>query len=208
MPIFFCEISRCAEYPTKKDGSFFGYKHYEKHIHSDCQDRCVYCDVSVAEIGGEGMVLDHFRPQKIFPDLRSSPFNLVISCPRCNRLKWHNWPVSPDINQSHDGVVGFIDPFLESRLDYIRVGEDGTIEPLKGPAPYLVELMDLNRTNRVLVRKRRLLSKKMSELIDLARSTINEVSARLRAGTCTDDHAARLELASRALTLALSYKGI
>jgi hypothetical protein len=171
--LFFPQIVRTENYKIKTCGGFYGYASYNEVIHSDCQNRCVYCDVKLEENGHEGFALDHFRPQEHFPDLKNNPNNLVISCGKCNRNKSSHWPVGTSTEATHDGTVGFIDPFQCNRLQYFQVEPAGTLSPLQGPSTYLIRLLGLNRASRVLVRKHRILNAKINSLISMAEESID-----------------------------------
>ena len=149
---FFPLLKRRGSYSSKPDGGgFFAYRHFRKHfqheIAEDCVCRCVYCDSHENEMGGrEQMEIDHFRPytRKGFEHLENNPCNFHHSCGRCNRLKSAKWP-STNPNQSHDGVVGFVDPFAEDRREYFSVESDGELKPLRPPSQYLIRVLALNR---------------------------------------------------------------
>ncbi len=164
--LFFPIIKRRANYSMKSDGKpYKNYTHYHDEIAQDCAYRCVYCDTIENEIGFEGMVLDHFRPQKHFLELANDPANLVLSCPKCNRLKSDHWPASTGCHDTHDGLCGFIDPFIESRLDYFSINDDGTLVSIKPPAGYIVSILLLNRHSRIQVRYLRILKHKLDSIL-------------------------------------------
>lgn len=151
--LFYPTLNRRSNYLTRANGEFYAdYKQYRTEIAEDCAYRCVYCDITNAENGYDNMVLDHFRPQKHFPDLHNDPNNLVLSCPKCNRLKSHHWPADVLTNNTHNGSVGFIDPFNDVLLKYFSVEYNGELKALQPPANYVVELLLLNRQSRKLVR--------------------------------------------------------
>src|SRR5690349_16436709 len=133
---FFPSIQRRTNYSVKKEGKFYSYEYYRQNfqheIAEDCAERCVYCDCHEHEMGGrELMELDHLRPWSLpeFAHLKNDPTNFHHSCGRCNRLKGAKWP-SSDATHTHDGTVGFIDPFSEDRCEYFAVMKDGTIKCL------------------------------------------------------------------------------
>lgn len=171
--LFFPKVIRANGYKVKSCGGFYSYATYRDAINLDCQNRCVYCDVKLEENGREGFALDHFRPQEHFPDLKNNPGNLVICCGKCNRSKSSHWPVGIDSEATHDGHVGFIDPFQCDRHDYFLVEPAGTLSPLQGPSVYLIELLGLNRASRVLIRKHRMLDFKLDALILKAEESIS-----------------------------------
>jgi hypothetical protein len=157
--MFYPTLKRSGFYPTKNDGSYYSYRYYREHIAKDCRHRCVYCDAKEDEVGGaESMQLDHFRPESFpeFENLINDPLNLHYACSRCNLWKLNNWPAR-GTPHTHDGTCGFVDPFVENRLDYFVVRSDGRIEPLRHPGKYVIGLLHLEREFMRKLREKRLL---------------------------------------------------
>jgi len=150
--MYFPKISRRVNYKRARHGGYYsGYHEYFEEIAEDCQRRCVYCDVILEEIGGEGMHLDHFRPQKSFPELNNSPLNLVLACAKCNQLKSDWFPEQNEIDTGQ--ACGFVDHFEVDRLEYFNVDELGRVVGLRPPANYMIELLCLNRDSRRAIRR-------------------------------------------------------
>lgn len=142
---------------------------YEK-IEEDCLARCVYCDVTKSENGGDLFSIDHFRPKNVFETkfriIAIHPFNLYASCQKCNVLKSDDWYSCRNTitGTTYFGKFGFIDRFRHDVNKFMRV-DKGVIIPLKDPAEFMIKKMRLNRPNRVYLRSRReLLIKK--EIVD------------------------------------------
>jgi hypothetical protein len=176
-PPFFGVLVRRAKYACLANGGNYAYAYFRAHhqheIAEDCLLRCVYCDCHENEAGGrESMELDHFRPwsRPGFEHLKDEPRNLHHACGRCNRLKSNKWP-STDAVASHDGTVGFIDPFHEPRHIYFEVAPDGELIALRLPATYLIRLLALNRPLLKLLRRRRIYEAELNryEAANLAR---------------------------------------
>lgn len=154
-------IKRRDQYAKTAAGQFYsGYTKYFNEISEDCLHRCIYCDISVKENGGEGMQLDHFRPQHKFPELADSPFNLVLSCAKCNRLKSKHWP------DEVEGEGFFLDHFTIERSKHFLVDNEGIIRSSCPPSTYMTELLALNRQSRSLIRKSRRLKNEASCLLE------------------------------------------
>lgn len=164
--MFFPQLTRRAveQYYNSNQRFYADYKRNKSKIEEDCKNRCVYCDILTAEMGGEGMQLDHFRPQAHFPDLKNDPLNLVLSCPKCNVLKSDDWPAGRDVNSTFLRGLGYIDYFSHTVSDYLSVGNDGRIVSLKAPSDYMIKKMQLNRLSRVYVRRSRVISKSKDRL--------------------------------------------
>lgn len=193
MIMFYPHLTRQDKYDLKDENdenSFYGYSHYREIIEKDCLSRCVYCDVLLTEHAYEGMHLDHFRPQKHFSSLSSNPRNLVLTCPKCNRLKSCHWPGEKIITKpSHNGINGFIDPFVEDISAYVEVSNNGELIPIKGPAPYFISLLKLNRDSRIQVRRRRILLTQKEKIVEAMLSLSDELIESLMAGNITKEDA-------------------
>ncbi len=160
--LFFPLLKRRGKYFGKGKGRKPQYGDFQAEIEEDCQKRCVYCDIQLSEHGYEGMQLDHFRPQIRFPDLKDDPTNLLLACPKCNRLKWHHWPGDHASKEhSHSGSIGFVDPFEVDRLDYFEVKATGELTPRMPPAAYMLDLLKLNRKARTQIRRLRQFRREM-----------------------------------------------
>ena len=167
--MFYPQLSRRAKYssPYGSGGFFADYKQYANEIAEDCQHRCVYCDAKEREnLGGDTFQLDHFRPQKHFPSLKSDPENLVLACPACNRFKSDHWPVGKSSTHTFEGSIGFLEPFKDDRRDYFEIGSDGEICAKKDPAAYVVKILHLNRPARKNLRRHRILMDEICAAFD------------------------------------------
>ncbi|MGZ8250896.1 MAG: HNH endonuclease signature motif containing protein [Methylophilaceae bacterium] len=195
---FFPALNR-SKYTTKQDGSWYVYSYYKAEITNDCLERCVYCDAHIQEIGHEGFQLDHFRPQDLFPLLANIPGNLVIGCQKCNRWKSSHWPVDINSGDSYLGNIGFLDAFSHNRLDFFHVEDDGILTPLQGPSEYMIKLLNLNRPSRVIVRRNRILSCKLDQLIELSRHIVEQALVLVEEGKPHGLIREKLQLAKTAM---------
>lgn len=163
----------------KSEGKFYATYNCKTNyvnIVKDCQSRCVYCDAHIDECGGEPFSLDHFRPMDIFSNkfggiLKIHPFNLHLSCQKCNVLKTNDWK---GCENTIDGVtyksrLGYIDRFKIDITNHIKVDDDGVVKCINsdGPGDYMIRKMLLNRTNRVYLRKRRMVKYKANVILNL-----------------------------------------
>lgn len=163
----------------KVTGEFYATYNCQKNydnISKDCQYRCVYCDASIDECGGEHFSLDHFRPKDIFSNkfngiLNIHPFNLYLSCQKCNVLKTNDWKGCKDTidGATYISGIGYIDRFKDDISKYLEVDKNGFVISVNcdGPADYMIRKLLLNRTNRVYIRKRRIVKDKASRIFDL-----------------------------------------
>ena len=177
--LFYPVLERRKDYKTTNGKYYSDYHEYYDEIETDCQKRCVYCDIQLEEMGGEGMQLDHFRPKSIpeFEYLKNDPTNLVLSCPKCNRLKSDHWPADITSDDTHSNGCGFIDPFNEKLNDYFEIKQSGSIKSKQAPAEYMIKLLKLNRIARIQVRRKRLLKNERQSVIDNVEHKINQIKA-------------------------------
>lgn len=165
-----------------RNGDFYAATNYQNNyakVAEDCKHRCVYCDATEKECGGEKFSLDHFRPKDVFIGkfngiLVRHPYNLHLSCQKCNVLKSKDWQgCETSINgYTHAFGNGYIDRFREDIFKYIYVQDNGRVTITKSvvgythnPASYMIERLHLNRPNRVYLRQKRIV-KKLSKKVD------------------------------------------
>lgn len=179
--LFYATLRRRDAYSAKANGEFYAYSHYRTEIAEDCQHRCVYCDSKAEEVGGaEAMQLDHFRPESFpeFEHLINDPRNIHYACGRCNLWKSDWWPARGS-DGTHNGSEGFVDPFAEDRRAFFEVVPDGSIQPLRAPAGYMIRLL---RLDRVFLRKVR----ELRILRNLWRQRVSEIRRKAEAGEIPD----------------------
>ncbi|MBG9997282.1 hypothetical protein I6F50_19820 [Pseudoalteromonas sp. NZS127_1] len=194
--LFFPKLSRHPKYMYhSNNGDFYAASNYQSNydiIAENCKHRCVYCDATEKECGGERFSLDHFRPKDIFVNkfngiLLRHPYNLHLSCQKCNVLKskdWQGCQITID-GYSYALGKGYVDRFQKDILKYMYVQENGRIAITESnigyaqnPAKYMIERLHLNRPNRVYLRQQRVI-KQLSRKIDslLAKLTAETIQA-------------------------------
>jgi hypothetical protein len=104
------------------------YGKYKEDLIKDFHGYCGYCSTPDFVWGGKaGFQIDHFAPQKQFPEHEESYQNLIYSCPICNRGKSNFWP-SKLYNVNVVDNEGFIHPCSEQyglhlfRHEYGNIG--------------------------------------------------------------------------------------
>lgn len=212
-PQFFRKLVRRTAYSRPSDTEFYAYTYFRKRYHheiaEDCVERCVYCDAHEDEVGGrEAMQIDHFRPHGLaeFEHLKDVPTNFHHSCARCNNWKRARW-LSSDPSATHDGTVGFIDPFNDDRRLYFEVLPDGELRALHPVGRYLIRLLALNRPFLRLLRLRRILRAKLEEFTR-TRLPIWEAAARGEGSVSREELAAEtVELNRLWLLSSPTYRG-
>tara|TARA_B100001059_G_C17804947_1_gene568541 strand:+ start:614 stop:1297 length:684 start_codon:yes stop_codon:yes gene_type:complete len=185
-------------------GNFYAASNYQSNyekVAADCLHRCVYCDATEKECGGERFSLDHFRPKDVFINkfngiLVQHPYNLHLSCQKCNVLKSKDWHGCENtINgYSYSSGKGYVDRFREDLHKFVEVSADGRIyvkaidQPHpKNPAQYMIERMHLNRPNRVFIRQKRVITKVVNDIEDLLAQMTEETTLHWRTGTKSGD---------------------
>ena len=98
--------------------------------------------------GPDAMKLDHFRPQKHFPGLKSDYSNIYYSCEPCNRFKWHCWP---DAKLRAAGY-GFVDLCQDDARTHYRLNAQNELVPLTNAADYTLKKCRLNRPHLCTIR--------------------------------------------------------
>ncbi len=167
--MYFPDLTRRDEvdYHNNREVFYADYKKNHKKVAEDCKHRCVYCDITSEEYGGDDMQLDHFRPQEHFDNLKAHPHNLYLSCPKCNVLKTSDWPCqkNKDDAPSFVGGIGYLDRFERKAKEFLEVDVNGNIIHRAGPVNYMIKKMLLNRPSRVNVRRKRAIEDKKTKII-------------------------------------------
>ncbi|HEY4437171.1 MAG TPA: HNH endonuclease [Lelliottia sp.] len=199
--LFFPRLVRREEnqYHSNRGNFYANYQDNYPKIADDCFHRCVYCDASEKECGGDPFSLDHFRPQQVFVNkfngsLTNHPNNLYLSCQKCNVLKSNDWKGCLD---TVDGATfidkkGYIDRFKHDFYDYMNIMDTGEIESTddNGPGNYMINKMLLNRVNRVYIRKKRIFAKQCKDVNDMITRKMDEVMEKYNSGQFNNDQLA------------------
>lgn len=72
-------------------------------LHKMQHGKCCYCEAIIPP-RGDGQAVEHFRPRKLYPQLKNVWSNLLLACSQCNGNK-HDQFV-----ESKDGRAGLLDP--------------------------------------------------------------------------------------------------
>lgn len=175
-----------------RNGVFYAdYKLNYDLVSTDCLKRCVYCDATERECGGDKFSLDHFRPIKVFADkfdgiLKVHPYNLYLSCQKCNVLKSSDWHgCRAKINgHTYVGKQGYIDRFSVDIAQFISVNDNGEVIALRidSPANYMIKKLHLNRLNRIFLRKKRIVDYRTRCFFEELNSCIDELIIKSKSG--------------------------
>ena len=137
MPTF----QRREQPPALKD-----YHEYKPYLRRDFLNRCAYCllhEGDEAAGGFHSFTIDHFKPRKRFPLLKTTYANLYYACRWCNRAKWDIWPTDTELER---GFL-FVDPCQEDLyLKHSLVDKtNGRLKPVSKPGEYTIGHVRLNR---------------------------------------------------------------
>lgn len=186
--MFFKKITRRAEneYYSNRGDFYADYRQNYTKIAEDCDNKCVYCDITIDESGGDEMHLDHFRPQEHFEEISTHPYNLYLSCPKCNILKTSDWPATRTITgPTYIGRIGYIDRFQHDCTLFLHVDKTGHIIPISGPIEYMIKKMHLNRPSRVNIRRKRIIEYRKTMILSGILRLTDKLQAADAAGKLT-----------------------
>lgn len=147
------------------------YSDWKPYIANEAENRCVYCAIHDAFLGGlRNFHVEHYRPKSIerFSSLENSIENLYYSCPICNTFKSNDWPNDP--NDDHS-IQCYPDPSKYDYCDLFEVNiETGLISGKYVATKYIVEKLFLNRGQLILDRKTEILYEKLRKNLVVLRS--------------------------------------
>lgn len=148
------------------------YQDYRDALRKDFNESCGYCDDGDAFRDRISFHVDHFAPQKQFPERATVYTNLVYSCRYCNIRKSNNW-IGTDPDVPHDGTNGFVDPCSADFDKHLERDSIGRIRAVTSVGQYMVRKLSLS-----LIRHELLWQARQARA---ARSIIEKLVAELRA---------------------------
>ena len=140
------------------------YPQYRDYLRSASQYACAYCTITESENPGATFNIEHFRPEALFPSLKSTCLNLRYSCPRCNSYKSKHWiPVESGCIRNcqscaqkacKNNIERFIDVLTEDPATMLYLGDDNKLHAFSGskPADYTIKYLRLNREQLIKLR--------------------------------------------------------
>ena len=144
------------------------YADYRPFLRRDFRQMCAYCERTEFRLGGEDFFeIDHFKPQRQFPELQTQYSNLYYVCGKCNRHKAGTWPSSSLTEQG----FRFADPCREDMyLEHLSVEtSSGELRPLTNCGKYSCLQIRLNRPDlREWRRVRQIVSEKVQQWESIA----------------------------------------
>ena len=149
------------------------YQLYREDLRRDFLQACGYCGDSDVRVDRIAFHIDHFAPQKKFPDLESSYLNLVYACRFCNVSKSDKW-VGQDAAVPNDGAQGFVDPCSDDYEAHVGRHPSGQIVGRTPLGSYIVDKLNLGLLRHQLLwqaRRVRALRDEVDELLDAAEAS-------------------------------------
>lgn len=123
------------------------YLKYYDNLKEDFYNMCGYCGKNCDHYLTKYQI-DHFVPKDIDDSRINDYTNLVLSCRKCNRAKWNDWPTK-DKDKSNNGKKGYVDPACEQFDNHLARDEEGYIKPISDVGKYMYEVLkfDVRATN-------------------------------------------------------------
>jgi hypothetical protein len=120
------------------------YQDYKPYLRKDFRSRCAYCLIHEAHYGGlRNYHVDHFRPQKRFPNLVLTYTNLYYACSLCNIFKGETWPSPKQLKAGFK----FGDPCKEDLYEkHFQIDKrDGSLRALTNIGQFTKDHLRLDR---------------------------------------------------------------
>jgi len=137
---------------TQRPDSVSKYRDFKPYLREEAEMKCVYCATSEGYLGGsDSYHVEHFRPKSLaqFESLLKEYSNLFYTCAICNRFKSNDWPSDPnDLT-----IACYIDPNLHNYNEFFTINDDFSISGTNVASRYMVERVNLNRTQLINVRR-------------------------------------------------------
>lgn len=147
-----------------------------KRIKDDLESKngkvCLYCGQPYSATGSAR--IDHFLPRAVYPKLTYEPFNLVLSCERCNRKKWDDDYIEGCCSEEYlQNKFLIVHPLIDDPKDNFDSESGPLIKPLTQKGLKSCRLFGINSEQLLQIRARALMideergvSSKHEKLID------------------------------------------
>lgn len=132
------------------------------YLKEDFFDICGYCGKPMELLKARAQV-DHFIPKNFAPDKENDYSNLVYSCQKCNRGKWHYWPTEC-MEYSYNDKEGFVDPATEEFDSHLERLNNGEIIGVTEVGKYMVKKMRLDIRPISIIWKVDILNRKLKKI--------------------------------------------
>ncbi len=123
------------------------YSQYKDNLRRDFWFSCAYCSITEIESHGQGFEIDHYMPQKHFPEEMNEYSNLFWACEKCNNLKSDHFPGKDGLPEE----FSFVRIDEEDPQDHLEL-KGNQIEGTTTKGKFNVQVLDLNR--KALIRLR------------------------------------------------------
>ncbi|MFP4308263.1 MAG: HNH endonuclease [Desulfococcaceae bacterium] len=146
------------------------YRDYREDLRIDFFFSCAYCSIMEREANAIRFEIDHYWPQKHFPNLIAQYDNLMWSCEHCNGRKRGFFPNGKDMESGHSIIK--IDeeyPDFHLELNGVRL----ISKTHKGQ--FNIEMLDLNRQSLRRLREIRKRSLESMEFIKFGIQRLNSI---------------------------------
>lgn len=148
-------------------GKFFKYsdKLCRNYLKEDFFDTCGYCGKKMELLKAKAQI-DHFIPKSYAPSKENDYTNLVYSCQKCNRGKWHHWPTQC-MEYSYNDKEGFVDPATKEFDLHLERLENGEIVGITPVGKYMVKKMRLDIRPIGIIWKVSVLNDKLEKITEI-----------------------------------------
>jgi hypothetical protein len=130
---------------TENPPVFGDYKKYKPYLKREFFDVCIYCRTPDKLKGSDNYGVEHYKPKKQFPYLKTDYTNLLYACNTCNRRKRDTWPSASEIAMGRF----ILNPCLHRMSEHLRLMPNGEIDVRTSAGEVLVDLLILNEDSLI-----------------------------------------------------------
>ncbi len=162
------------------------YQDWKPQLAREGNDRCVYCAIHDAELGGQrNFHVEHYKPKSKpeFAHLTNHYDNLFYACALCNTFKSDSWFSATDGDWS---VIHYPNPSLYNYGDFFEISEDVfTLIGNNLVGTFLIQRLHLNRFQLIHFRRYEYSLDKSNEILEATSEVREELEPLIKNGEDT-----------------------
>jgi hypothetical protein len=133
---------------TETPKNYSDYRSFKPYLKREFHNSCIYCRLPDVLKTESAFGVDHYKPQKLAPELSSYYPNLFYACNTCNSYKGSFWPNKHELK----GGYYIPNPCDHVMFEHLRYQKDTVVSRSKA-GECAIEILDLNDPRSIQYRQ-------------------------------------------------------